>query len=73
MAAGKSADFNGDGYGDLGISANGHAVVMYGTKTGLSGSRHQVLTDASASADRYSEFGDLMTGDDRRGPGRRRI
>ncbi|WRZ91575.1 FG-GAP and VCBS repeat-containing protein [Streptomyces sp. NBC_01007] len=68
-AAGKSADFNGDGYGDLGISANGHAVVMYGAKTGLSGSRHQVLSDGSDSADPYSEFGDLMTGGDLDGDG----
>ncbi|MCT9008226.1 FG-GAP and VCBS repeat-containing protein [Streptomyces rhizosphaerihabitans] len=68
-AAGKSADFNGDGYGDLGISANGHAVVMYGAKTGLSGSRHQVLSDGSGSADPYSEFGDLMTGGDLDGDG----
>ncbi|MFF3406754.1 hypothetical protein ACFYW8_11150 [Streptomyces sp. NPDC002742] len=42
-ATGKSADFNGDGYGDLAVSANGYVAVMYGTKTGLSASRHQTL------------------------------
>ncbi|POX57828.1 hypothetical protein C3492_41585, partial [Streptomyces sp. Ru62] len=35
-AAGRSADFNGDGYGDLAIAAEGYMAVMYGTKTGLS-------------------------------------
>ncbi|MEV8037190.1 hypothetical protein [Streptomyces sp. NPDC086182] len=40
---GKSADFNGGGYGDLAVSANGYVAVMYGTKTGLSASRHQTL------------------------------
>ncbi|MGW2784251.1 FG-GAP and VCBS repeat-containing protein [Streptomyces populi] len=68
-AAGESADFNGDGYGDLAVSANGHAVVMYGAKTGLSGSRHQVLSDGSDSADPYSDFGDVMTGGDLDGDG----
>ncbi|MFB7242262.1 FG-GAP and VCBS repeat-containing protein [Streptomyces populi] len=64
-AAGKSADFNGDGYGDLAVSANGYAVVMYGTRTGLSGSRHQVLAGDPASAGAYS----LMTGGDLDGDG----
>ncbi|POX58184.1 hypothetical protein C3492_39035, partial [Streptomyces sp. Ru62] len=35
-AAGRSADFNGDGYGDLAVAAKGYMTVMYGTKTGLS-------------------------------------
>ncbi|MET8134511.1 FG-GAP and VCBS repeat-containing protein [Streptomyces sp. NPDC005251] len=65
-AAGKSADFNGDGYGDLAVSANGYVAVMYGTKTGLSASRHQVLVANPGSSDGgyNSGFGDSMaTGD----------
>ncbi|MFD5817187.1 FG-GAP and VCBS repeat-containing protein [Streptomyces sp. NPDC127038] len=63
-AAGKSADFNRDGYGDLAVSASGYVAVMYGTKTGLSASRHQVLSGRSGGQSSYSYFGDLMaTGD----------
>ncbi|MFH8338856.1 FG-GAP and VCBS repeat-containing protein [Streptomyces sp. AM6-12] len=65
-ATGKKADFNGDGYGDLAISGNGYVTVMYGTKTGLTASRHQVLAAGSGStgAGAYSAFGDSMaTGD----------
>ncbi|MFD8739735.1 FG-GAP and VCBS repeat-containing protein [Streptomyces sp. NPDC059618] len=65
-AAGKSADFNGDGYGDLAVSANGYVAVMYGTRTGLSAPRHQVLAGNPGTNDggAYSGFGDSMaTGD----------
>ncbi|MEU6274054.1 FG-GAP repeat protein [Streptomyces populi] len=65
-AARKSADFNGDGYGDLAVSANGYVAVMYGTRTGLSATRHQVLAGnpGTNNGGAYSGFGDSMaTGD----------
>ncbi|MEU0434890.1 FG-GAP repeat protein [Streptomyces sp. NPDC006290] len=70
-AAGKSADFNGDGYGDLAVSANGCVAVMYGTKTGLSASRHQVLSGNPGSNDAgaYIGFGDSTAAGDLDGDG----
>ncbi|MEW2624945.1 FG-GAP and VCBS repeat-containing protein [Streptomyces sp. NPDC048106] len=70
-ATGKKADFNGDGYGDLAISANGYVAVMYGTKTGLSAARHRVPAGNPGSNDggAYSGFGDSMAPGDLDGDG----
>ncbi|MGW2785514.1 FG-GAP repeat protein [Streptomyces populi] len=70
-AAGRTADFNGDGYGDLAVSANGHVAVMYGTRTGLSSSRHQVLAGDPGSNDAgaYIGFGDSTAAGDLDGDG----
>jgi len=70
-AAGRTADFNGDGHGDLAVSANGHVAVMYGTRTGLSASRHQVLAGNPGTGDggAYSGFGESMAAGDLDGDG----
>ncbi|MFH9939555.1 FG-GAP and VCBS repeat-containing protein [Streptomyces murinus] len=70
-ATGEKADFNGDGYADLAISANGYVTVMYGTKTGLSAARHQVLAAApgSSAGGGYSGFGDTLAPGDLDGDG----
>ncbi|MFK4150020.1 FG-GAP and VCBS repeat-containing protein [Streptomyces sp. NPDC004065] len=78
-AAGKPADFNGDGYGDLAVSAKDHVAVMYGSKSGLSGSRHQVLSGRPDSITHFvvtmatgdldgDGYDDLLVSDDGPGP-----
>ncbi|MGW2783653.1 FG-GAP-like repeat-containing protein [Streptomyces populi] len=60
-----------DGHGDLAVSANGHVAVMYGTRTGLSSSRHQVLAGNPGTGDggAYSGFGESMAAGDLDGDG----
>ena len=69
-ATGQKADFNGDGYADLAVSGNGYVTVMYGTKSGLTASRHQVLAGPILAGGMYSPFGDSMAPGDLDGDGR---
>ncbi|MEU6464544.1 FG-GAP and VCBS repeat-containing protein [Streptomyces sp. NPDC046976] len=68
-ATGQKADFNGDGYADLAVSGNGYVTVMYGTKSGLTASRHQVLAGPVLAGGGYSPFGDSMAPGDLDGDG----
>ncbi|MFF7967387.1 FG-GAP repeat domain-containing protein [Streptomyces sp. NPDC007903] len=62
------ADFNGDGIGDLATSAAdayvagrkgaGQVVVLYGTKTGVSGARHTTLSQDTPGVPGGAEIGD---------------
>jgi hypothetical protein len=61
-------DFNGDGYRDLAVGIPGASRgdddlvgavdVLYGSKSGLSAARHQVVTQASAGVPGTPEVGD---------------
>ncbi|MFC9926862.1 FG-GAP and VCBS repeat-containing protein [Streptomyces sp. NPDC127190] len=66
-AAGKTADFNGDGYGDIAVSANGYITVLYGTATGLTPSHHQIIGNGSTSG--YVDLGGSMAKGDLDGDG----
>ncbi|MEU8031748.1 FG-GAP and VCBS repeat-containing protein [Streptomyces sp. NPDC049099] len=67
-AAGETADFNKDGYGDLAVSAHGCVVVMYGTATGLTASRHQTVGHCTGPNEPWG-FGLSMTTGDLDGDG----
>ncbi|MCC5032492.1 FG-GAP-like repeat-containing protein [Streptomyces sp. WAC 00631] len=68
-----TADFNGDGYLDVAVSAPGayvngraHAgqvVVLYGTANGISGAKRTVLSQDSAGVPGVSEKGDRWGAD----------
>ncbi|MEU6384828.1 FG-GAP-like repeat-containing protein [Streptomyces bauhiniae] len=65
-----SGDFNGDGYLDIALSAQGHdvgkarqagaVVVLYGSASGLSAARRSVITQNSAGVPGTAETGDLF-------------
>ena len=67
-APAPSADFNGDGYGDIAVSAPtaavgsadkaGAVVVHYGSSTGISAARSAVVTQNSTGVPGTSEAGD---------------
>ncbi|MFE7132386.1 FG-GAP-like repeat-containing protein [Streptomyces sp. NPDC057638] len=78
VKANAASDFNGDGYGDLVVSQSagtvdgkaeaGAVVVLYGSKTGVSSARKQVITQNSpgvpGTAEAYDRFGaQTVTGD----------
>ncbi|MET7677086.1 FG-GAP-like repeat-containing protein [Streptomyces seoulensis] len=65
-----SVDFNGDGYLDIALSAQGHdvgnarqagaVVVLYGSASGVSAARRSVITQNSAGVPGTAETGDLF-------------
>ncbi|MFD9911083.1 FG-GAP repeat protein, partial [Streptomyces sp. NPDC059063] len=67
-AAGDTADFNGDGYGDVvlatpdatvnGVKKAGHVAVLYGSKDGVAGGRKQLVSQASAKVPGVPEESD---------------
>ncbi|NJP99327.1 FG-GAP-like repeat-containing protein [Streptomyces zingiberis] len=68
-----TADFNGDGYRDVAVSAPGasvdgqpaagQVVVLYGGPSGISGARRTVLSQASPGVPGAPEAGDRWGGD----------
>jgi FG-GAP repeat/FG-GAP-like repeat len=70
LAAGKSADINGDGYGDLGIGAPnatvktfskaGYVALTFGSTRGINVTKHQQLTQSSTGVPGTPEAGDLF-------------
>ncbi|MEI5103828.1 FG-GAP repeat protein [Streptomyces sp. PmtG] len=71
-AAKDTADFNGDGYGDVviatpdatvnGVKKAGHVAVLYGSKDGVAGGRKQLLSQASAKVPGEPEERDRFGG-----------
>jgi hypothetical protein len=65
-----SGDFNGDGYLDIALSAQGHdvgraqqagaVVVLYGSASGVSAARRSVITQNSAGVPGTAEAGDVF-------------
>lgn len=65
-----SGDFNGDGYVDIALSAQGHdvgraqqagaVVVLYGSASGVSAAKRSVITQNSAGVPGTAEAGDLF-------------